>query len=155
MVFGPHLRSGSSGLTGTTGVADTAGRAVNPRPLRVAWQAPCSLQHGQRHATAGRVEVLLEAAGCEVVPVSDPTLCCGSAGTYSILQPELAQELRARKLDSLLGGKPDLIASANIGCLEHLRQASPVPVRHWIEIVADAFDQEVLAPGVNAAPGKT
>jgi glycolate oxidase iron-sulfur subunit len=112
----------------------------SPRPLRIAWQAPCSLQHGQRAATAGKVEALLLAAGCELVPVSDPTLCCGSAGTYSVLQPQLSQELRARKLESLLGGKPDVIATANIGCLEHLRQASPVPVKHWIEIVADALD---------------
>jgi glycolate oxidase iron-sulfur subunit len=139
-----HTRIITNGATGTTrssGVADATGPAANPRPLRVAWQAPCSLQHGQRHATAGKVEALLLGAGCELVPVSNPTLCCGSAGTYSILQPELAHELRARKLDSLLGGKPDLIATANIGCLEHLRQASPVPVKHWIEIVADALDQ--------------
>ena len=104
-------------------------------PVRVAWQAPCSLQHGQRSSTTGRVEALLRAAGCELVATRDPTLCCGSAGTYSILQPELSRELRTRKLDSLLGDQPTMIASANIGCLEHLRQASPVPVRHWIEIV--------------------
>jgi glycolate oxidase iron-sulfur subunit len=83
----------------------------------------------------GKVEALLRAAGCELVATRNPTLCCGSAGTYSILQPELARELRARKLDSLLGDQPTAIATANIGCLEHLRQASPVPVRHWIEIV--------------------
>ncbi|MDH4167861.1 MAG: glycolate oxidase subunit GlcF [Gammaproteobacteria bacterium] len=104
-------------------------------PVRVAWQAPCSLQHGQRSSTTGKVEALLRAAGCELVPTRNPTLCCGSAGTYSILQPELARELRTRKLDSLLGDQPTAIATANIGCLEHLRQASPVPVRHWIEIV--------------------
>jgi glycolate oxidase iron-sulfur subunit len=104
-------------------------------PVRVAWQAPCSLQHGQRSSTTGKVEALLRAAGCELVATRDPTLCCGSAGTYSILQPELARELRTRKLDSLLGDQPATIATANIGCLEHLRQASPVPVRHWIEIV--------------------
>jgi glycolate oxidase iron-sulfur subunit len=104
-------------------------------PVRVAWQAPCSLQHGQRSSTAGKVEALLRAAGCELVATRNPTLCCGSAGTYSILQPELSRELRTRKLDSLLGEQPTVIATANIGCLEHLRQASPVPVRHWIEIV--------------------
>ena len=104
-------------------------------PVRVAWQAPCSLQHGQRSSTAGKVEVLLHAAGCDLVATRNPTLCCGSAGAYSILQPELARELRTRKLDSLLGDQPALIATANIGCLEHLRQASAVPVRHWIEIV--------------------
>jgi glycolate oxidase iron-sulfur subunit len=104
-------------------------------PVRVAWQAPCSLQHGQRSSTTGKVEALLRAAGCELVATRNPTLCCGSAGAYSILQPELAGELRTRKLDSLLGDRPTAIATANIGCLEHLRQASPVPVRHWIEIV--------------------
>jgi glycolate oxidase iron-sulfur subunit len=115
--------------------SDSAGKPL----LRVAWQAPCSLQHGQRQATAGKVEALLRAAGCELVVVSNPTLCCGSAGTYSILQPALAHELRSRKLDSLTGGQPDVIATANIGCLDHLRQASVVPVRHWIEIVDAAL----------------
>ena len=110
-------------------------RSASLEPVRVAWQAPCSLQHGQRSSTAGKVEALLRAAGCELVATRNPTLCCGSAGTYSILQPELARELRTRKLDSLLGDQPAVIATANIGCLEHLRQASPVPVRHWIEIV--------------------
>ena len=110
-------------------------RGATLEPVRVAWQAPCSLQHGQRSSTAGKVEALLRAAGCELVATRDPTLCCGSAGTYSILQPELARELRTRKLDSLLGDQPAVIATANIGCLEHLRQASAVPVRHWIEIV--------------------
>jgi glycolate oxidase iron-sulfur subunit len=66
-------------------------------------------------------------------------LCCGSAGTYSLLQPELSGELRRRKLAALLDDAPEVIATANIGCLEHLRGASPVPVRHWIEIVADAL----------------
>jgi glycolate oxidase iron-sulfur subunit len=111
--------------------------AGKPR-LRVAWQAPCTLQHGQGSATAGRVEALLRSAGCELVAVRDAGQCCGSAGTYSILQPALSGELRRRKLDALLADRPDVIASANVGCLEHLRQASPVPVRHWVEIVEEA-----------------
>ena len=115
--------------------AAVAGKAHEP--TRVAWQAPCSLQHGQRSSTTGKVEALLRAVGCELVATCDPTLCCGSAGTYSILQPELSRELRTRKLAALLGDQPTVIATANIGCLEHLRQASPVPVRHWIEIVDD------------------
>jgi glycolate oxidase iron-sulfur subunit len=104
---------------------------------RVAWQAPCTLQHGQR--LSGRVELLLQAAGCTLEVASEATLCCGSAGTYSILQPELSGELRRRKLAALTSGRPEVIATANIGCLEHLRAASPVPVRHWIELVAEVL----------------
>jgi len=104
----------------------------------VAWQAPCTLQHGQR--LGGRVELLLETAGFELTPTTEQTLCCGSAGTYSILQPELSAELRRRKVAALTGGAPQLIATANIGCLEHLRGASGVPVRHWIELVAEALE---------------
>jgi glycolate oxidase iron-sulfur subunit len=106
---------------------------------RVAWQAPCTLQHGQR--LGGRAEALLESAGFRLAPTREATLCCGSAGTYSILQPELSAELRRRKIAALATGSPDVIATANIGCLEHLRAASPVPVRHWIELVADALDR--------------
>ncbi len=103
----------------------------------VAWQAPCTLQHGQ--AIAGRVEALLEAAGFRLAPVSDQKLCCGSAGTYSLLQPELSAELRRRKIAALMTGSPTVVATANIGCLEHLRVASPVPVRHWVELVDEVL----------------
>jgi glycolate oxidase iron-sulfur subunit len=115
---------------------------------RVAWQAPCTLQHGQR--IGSRVEALLEAAGCTLTPTREPKLCCGSAGTYSLLQPELSHELRRRKLAALLDADPQVIATANVGCLEHLRGASPVPVRHWIEVVADAL--EPSASGRPAVP---
>jgi glycolate oxidase iron-sulfur subunit len=114
-----------------------AGLARDNGP-RIAWQAPCTLQHGQR--VAERAESLLKSAGFRLTPVRDAQLCCGSAGTYSILQPELSQELRRRKLAALTGGEPEMIATANIGCLEHLRAASPVPVRHWIELIADTLD---------------
>lgn len=107
---------------------------------RVAWQAPCTLQHGQR--LDGRVESLLQAAGCALETTLESGLCCGSAGTYSLLQPALSGELRRRKLLALTVGAPAAIATANVGCLEHLRAASPVPVRHWIELVADALDRE-------------
>ena len=120
------------------GDLERAGLARGTGP-RVAWQAPCTLQHGQR--IIGRVEALLEAAGFTLVPTCEATLCCGSAGTYSILQPELSAELRRRKVAALTSGAPDMIATANIGCLEHLRGASPVPVRHWIELLADALDR--------------
>ncbi len=105
---------------------------------RVAWQAPCTLQHGQR--LAGRVEQLLLAVGCRLEPTREGSLCCGSAGAYSILQPGLSMELRRRKVDALTAGAPDVIATGNVGCLEHLRGASPVPVRHWIEIVAERLE---------------
>jgi glycolate oxidase iron-sulfur subunit len=103
----------------------------------VAWQSPCTLQHGQR--IVGRVEALLSAAGYRLTPAGGATLCCGSAGTYSILQPALSRELRRRKLESLTTGRPDVIATANIGCLTHLQESSSVPVRHWIELVDAAF----------------
>ena len=106
---------------------------------RVAWQAPCTLQHGQRLGAG--VEALLTAAGFVLVPTREATLCCGSAGTYSILQPLLSGELQRRKVAALTAGDPQWIATANIGCLEHLRVASPVPVRHWIELVADALER--------------
>jgi glycolate oxidase iron-sulfur subunit len=104
---------------------------------RVAWQSPCTLQHGQRNV--GRVEALLVAAGYRLVPVNDAGLCCGSAGTYSLTQPDLSHELRRRKLEALMAGRPDVIATANVGCLTHLRETSPAPVRHWIELVDAAL----------------
>jgi glycolate oxidase iron-sulfur subunit len=116
------------------GISGAVGRGT------VAWQAPCTLQHGQKDSTAGRVEHLLAAAGYSLTAVASPHLCCGSAGTYSMLQAELSQELRARKLETLMGGKPQAIATANIGCLEHLRAASPVPVKHWIELIDEALN---------------
>ena len=102
-------------------------------PLRVAFQSPCSLQHGQQ--LRGKVEALLRAAGHELTPVPEAHLCCGSAGTYSILQPGLSAQLRDRKLAALGTGAPAAIATANIGCLAHLAAKSEVPVRHWIELV--------------------
>ncbi|WP_435100233.1 glycolate oxidase subunit GlcF [Arhodomonas sp. AD133] len=102
-------------------------------PRRIAFQSPCTLQHGQR--LAGRVEALLTKIGFELTPVADAHLCCGSAGTYSVLMPEAAKDLRARKLGNLTAGEPELIATANIGCLTHLQEASAVPVRHWLELV--------------------
>jgi glycolate oxidase iron-sulfur subunit len=119
------------------GDASYAGKARRVSP-RVAWQAPCTLQHGQR--LAGRVEPLLAAAGCSLAATHEAALCCGSAGTYSILQPTLSRELRGRKVAALTTDHPGVIATANIGCLEHLRAVSPVPVRHWIEVVADVLD---------------
>ena len=100
---------------------------------RVAFQSPCTLQHGQK--IRGRVEEILGSAGYELIPVDDAHLCCGSAGTYSLLQPAIAGELRSRKLAALQSGAPELIATANIGCLAHLQGAAARPVRHWIELL--------------------
>ncbi len=110
--------------------------AASGRPMKVAFQSPCSLQHGQQ--VRGRVEALLRKAGHELTPVPDPHLCCGSAGTYSLLQPELAARLRRQKLEALASGGPEVVATANVGCLGHLAAASPLPVRHWIELIDDA-----------------
>jgi glycolate oxidase iron-sulfur subunit len=100
---------------------------------RVAWHAPCTLQHGQR--VRGRVEALLQGAGYTLTPVAEAHLCCGSAGTYSVLQSDLAGRLKARKLAALSAGGPDLIATANVGCQLHLASGADVPVVHWIELL--------------------
>ena len=100
---------------------------------RVALHIPCTLQHGQRASDPPRQ--LLEAAGYELLPVRDAHLCCGSAGSYAILQPTLAEELRNRKLDCLQAGEPQVIATANVGCQMHLNAAAGVPVAHWLELL--------------------
>lgn len=106
-------------------------------PPRIAYQSPCSLQHAQR--LGGVVEKILKRAGFKLALVDYPFTCCGSAGSYSILQPELAASLREAKLKTLLGTRASLIATANIGCQSHLAEASPVPVRHWIELLDETF----------------
>ena len=103
-------------------------------PKRIAFHPPCTLQHAQQ--LNGRVESLLEAAGFELVTIRDKHLCCGSAGTYSVLQADLANQIRERKLDALLEGKPEMIVTANIGCEMHLQAGTDLPVKHWIELFA-------------------
>ena len=98
---------------------------------RVAFQAPCTLQHGLK--IRGEVEKLLTALGAELVPVAESHLCCGSAGTYSLLQTDISQDLRTRKLENLQRRSPQVILSANIGCIAHLQGGTDTPVRHWIE----------------------
>jgi glycolate oxidase iron-sulfur subunit len=110
---------------------------------RVAFQSPCSLQHGQQ--IRGVVEALLARAGYELTPVAEGHLCCGSAGTYSILQPALSLQLRARKLGALQAGVPAQIATANVGCLAHLQAGTETPVRHWIELVDQALQRTIPA----------
>lgn len=109
-------------------LAALAGQA----PTHVAFHPPCTLQHGQK--LMGRVESLLTAAGFELLPVRDSHSCCGSAGTFSILQPELSNKLLAKKLNALEQGQPQLIVTANVGCQTHLQTATETPVVHWIEL---------------------
>ena len=104
---------------------------------KVAFHSPCTLQHGLK--IRGVTEGLLVAAGYELVPVADGHLCCGSAGTYSLLQPELSRRLRDNKLAALMAVSPLLIPTANIGCLTHLQAGSVLPARHWIELVDAAM----------------
>ncbi|HKS58890.1 MAG TPA: glycolate oxidase subunit GlcF [Steroidobacteraceae bacterium] len=104
------------------------------REERVVFHPPCTLQHAQK--IRGSVEQILEALGAVVLPIAESHLCCGSAGTYSILQPAIAEELRDRKLAALQVPRPDVILSANVGCIVHLAGAAEIPVRHWIEWVA-------------------
>ena len=107
------------------------GPARNVKSERIAFHPPCSLQHGQK--ARGIVESILRRAGAELTPVADAHLCCGSAGTYSILQPELAEKLKTNKLAALTARNPQIILSANIGCMTHLADGAGVPVEHWIE----------------------
>jgi glycolate dehydrogenase iron-sulfur subunit len=112
-----------------------------------AYHPPCTLQHGQK--LRGGVETQLRALGFDIqVAGNEAHLCCGSAGTYSVLQPSIAHQLRDRKLEQLEALRPLAILSANIGCITHLQSGSGVPVRHWVE----ALD-EALRGGAMAAEG--
>ena len=103
--------------------------------LNIAVHTPCTLQHAQKFPS--NIENILSNCGYQLSTIKDKHLCCGSAGTYSITQPKLSQQLRKQRLSGLMVGEPDLIVTANIGCLHHLNSGSAVPVRHWIEIVAE------------------
>jgi len=100
---------------------------------KIAFHAPCTLQHGQR--LNGCVERILTNLGFRLTAVTDSHLCCGSAGTYSILQKGLSVRLLKNKVDALETGDPDIIATANIGCVLHIRSATELPVVHWIELL--------------------
>ncbi len=104
---------------------------------KLAFHCPCTLQHAQQ--LSGAVEATLRRLGFDLTAVPDGHLCCGSAGTYSITQPKLSKQLRDNKMDALESGRPDIIATANIGCQTHLDGAGRTPVRHWIELVDEAL----------------
>ncbi len=112
------------------------GRIRPERAPRLAFHAPCTLQHGQR---ISGVDAELRALGFDVKQPAESHLCCGSAGTYSVLQPEIATSLRDRKLARLDAVKPECIVSANIGCIQHLASGTATPVKHWIEILDQAL----------------
>jgi glycolate oxidase iron-sulfur subunit len=104
---------------------------------RLAYHAPCTLQHGQQ--LRGHVEEAFRELGFQIEPPQENHLCCGSAGTYSVLQPELAQQLRDRKLGHLDALQASSIVSANIGCIQHLQSGTTTPVRHWVEVLDQAL----------------
>jgi glycolate oxidase iron-sulfur subunit len=102
------------------------------------FHAPCTLQHGL--SLTGVVETQLGALGFQIrPPAAEAHLCCGSAGTYSLLQPEIALQLRDRKLAQLAAIGAPCIVSANVGCIQHLQSGTSTPVRHWIEILDEAL----------------
>jgi glycolate oxidase iron-sulfur subunit len=111
--------------------------ALRPGQEKLAFHCPCTLQHGQQ--LGGRVEALLQGLGFSLATVRDSHLCCGSAGTYSLLQPELSGRLLANKLDALQQDDPQQIVTANVGCQLHLASATGTPVRHWIELLEQAL----------------
>ncbi|MBA4330119.1 MAG: glycolate oxidase iron-sulfur subunit [Polaromonas sp.] len=111
---------------------------VRAQPGRVVFHPPCTLQHGQQ--LRGGVETLMGALGFEIkLAGSESHLCCGSAGTYSVLNPEIATQLRDRKLGHLQASAPEVIVSANIGCITHLQSGTATPVRHWVELLDQAL----------------
>jgi glycolate oxidase iron-sulfur subunit len=124
--------------------------------LRVAYQSPCSMQHGQRIIEEPRR--LLRDAGFTVTEIPEAHLCCGSAGTYNILQPDLARELRTRKIDNIRSVRPDVVATGNIGCMVQIAQGTDIPIAHSIELLDWAYGGpvprglEALARHVNDVP---
>jgi glycolate oxidase iron-sulfur subunit len=118
---------------------DLSSITVNARQMgKVAFHPPCTLQHGQKLPL--HTETLLTQLGFDLVPVADSHTCCGSAGTYSILQPSLSRQLRERKVSALTAQQPDIIATANIGCQLHIQTGagltgSNIRVVHWIELL--------------------
>jgi len=105
---------------------------------QVAFHSPCTLQHGLQ--LKGDTEKLLRSLGFNITEPQDAHLCCGSAGTYSILQAQLSTQLRSNKLQALSDSSPDVIATANIGCLLHLQSGTQTPVKHWIEVLDESLD---------------
>ena len=106
---------------------------LTPEQVRISYHEPCTLQHGQK--LPGLVTSILTQLGYEVPAVQDSHLCCGSAGTYSIFQKDLSEQLKTNKLQHLNASEPEVIVTANIGCLMHLQKDSKIPVKHWVELL--------------------
>ena len=110
---------------------------IKPRTKNIAFHSPCTLQHGQK--LDGVVESILQRCGFELTQVNDAHLCCGSAGTYSILQADLSRQLLDNKLSALQKGLPEVIVTANVGCQLHMQSKADVAVRHWVELLDESF----------------
>jgi len=113
--------------------------ATNGDGEKIAFHASCTLQHGQK--LSGVVEAILSKAGYELVAVNNSHLCCGAAGTYTLLQPEIGEALSMNKIESLEAGQPARIATANIGCMKQIEAGSEIPVVHWIELLAELYEK--------------
>ena len=133
----PHFGANPArrGIAGTDAprTPDTAPPAEGPQGLTVAYHAACSLQHGQQIKTYPKD--LLKRAGFTVVEPADSHLCCGSAGTYNLMQPEISKQLKTRKIRTLEARKPDVIAAGNIGCMMQIGSGTGVPVVHTVELL--------------------
>jgi glycolate oxidase iron-sulfur subunit len=114
--------------------------AMDQGPQRISYHPPCTMTHGMK--IRGQVEEILQALGHSLLPVADAQTCCGSAGAYSILQPKIAGELKVNKLRALEAPRPNVIATANIGCMTHLESGTRTPVVHWIELL----DNRMMTP---------
>jgi glycolate oxidase iron-sulfur subunit len=114
-------------------LADKDLSKLNLNKVNIAYHEPCTLQHGQK--LTGLVNSILNSLGYFPANVVDAHLCCGSAGTYSIFQPKLSKQLKVNKLKNLTKSNPEIIVTANIGCLMHLQKNSKIPVKHWVELL--------------------
>lgn len=114
-------------------LADKDLSQLNLEKANISYHEPCTLQHGQK--LTGLVNSILQQLGYTPAPVQDSHICCGSAGTYSIFQPNLSKQLKTNKLNNLMKSDPEMIVTANIGCLMHLQKDSKIPVKHWVELL--------------------
>jgi glycolate oxidase iron-sulfur subunit len=120
-------------VIGQLGLPDTAMRNSGAKGLRIGYHAACSLQHGQKIKDLPKS--LLRDAGFQIAEPADPHLCCGSAGTYNLLQPEISAKLRDRKVATLSAIQPDIIAAGNIGCMMQIGQGTDIPIVHSVELI--------------------